>query len=394
VDCDGNCVNDADMDGICDEEEIAGCLDDNACNYDESVTDYDVNLCDYSCLGCMDATAANYDATSTIDDESCLYCELAIDEAATIVDLLCAGDMNGSIALEGSTGGYGSIEYQLDEGDYQTGLTFDQLDGGSYKIVAMDSLMCTDTLEFIVLEPAAIQLFAFASDVDCFAADNGSILATSEGGTGVITYDLAGTTNIDGDFQGLDAGPYTVFATDANGCEADIAADVEEPDAIDITVDSAIDPDGALNGEVSVSVSGGTGDYTFSWEGPGGPYDSEDIAGLDAGTYTLTVTDENECDATETVNLTTVGLTEIQGALGISFMPNPTTGLLTMELTTLVDNGVLEVFDGAGRRVFRQDGMTISGQLQMDFSSLADGVYQVRLTAGQAQATQRLMVRH
>lgn len=394
VDCDGNCVNDADMDGICDEEEIAGCLDDNACNYDESVTDYDVNLCDYSCLGCMDATAANYDATSTIDDESCLYCELAIDEAATIVDLLCAGDMNGSIALEGSTGGYGSIEYQLDEGDYQTGLTFDQLDGGSYKIVAMDSLMCTDTLEFIVLEPAAIQLFAFASDVDCFAADNGSILATSEGGTGVITYDLAGTTNIDGDFQGLDAGPYTVFATDANGCEADIAAEVEEPDAIDITVDSAIDPDGALNGEVSVSVSGGTGDYTFSWEGPGGPYDSEDIAGLDAGTYTLTVTDENECDATETVNLTTVGLTEIQGALGISFMPNPTTGLLTMELTTLVDNGVLEVFDGAGRRVFRQDGMTISGQLQMDFSSLADGVYQVRLTAGQAQATQRLMVRH
>ena len=394
VDCDGNCLNDADMDGVCDEEEIAGCLDPNACNYDSTVTDYDVTLCDYSCLGCMDADAANYDPTSTIDDESCLYCMLNIDDMATVVDLLCAGDMNGSIVIEGATGGFGTVEYQIDEGDFQTGLVFDQLDGGSYKIVAMDSLMCSDTLEVIVNEPAAIQLFAFASDLDCFGDDNGSILATSEGGTGVITYELAGTTNIDGDFQGLDAGPYTVFATDANGCEADINATVEEPDAISITVDTAADPDGALNGEVSVSVAGGTGDYSFVWEGPGGPYDSEDIAGLDAGTYTLTVTDENACEGTETVTLSTVGLTEIEGGLNIAFMPNPTTGMLTMDINTLVNDGILEVFDAAGRRVFRQDALNVSGQLQMDFSSLSDGVYQVRLTAGNAQATQRLMVRH
>ena len=65
-----------------------------------------------------------------------------------------------------------------------------------------------------------------------------------------------------------------------------------------------------------------------------------------------------------------------------------------MELNQLVENAIIEVFDGAGRRVFRQEGMTISGQLQMDFGSLSDGVYQVRLNSGDAQATQRLMVRH
>ncbi len=75
-------------------------------------------------------------------------------------------------------------------------------------------------------------------------------------------------------------------------------------------------------------------------------------------------------------------------------MPNPTNGQLILELNQLVEDAIIEVFDGAGRRVFRQEGMTLSGQVQMDFSALADGVYQVRLTAGQASAIQQLMIRH
>ena len=54
LDCDGNCVNDADGDGVCDEIEIAGCNDPIACNYDEDATDND-GSCDYnSCIiyGC------------------------------------------------------------------------------------------------------------------------------------------------------------------------------------------------------------------------------------------------------------------------------------------------------------------------------------------------------
>ena len=65
-----------------------------------------------------------------------------------------------------------------------------------------------------------------------------------------------------------------------------------------------------------------------------------------------------------------------------------------MELNQFVESAILEVFDGAGRRVFRQEGMTIAGQLQLDFGNLTDGVYQVRLTANGNHATQRLVVRH
>ena len=41
LDCDGNCINDADGDGVCDEIEVPGCTWPFACNYDPEATDED-----------------------------------------------------------------------------------------------------------------------------------------------------------------------------------------------------------------------------------------------------------------------------------------------------------------------------------------------------------------
>ena len=71
--CDGTCDGDADGDGVCDDNEILGCQDATACNYNADATESDT--CDYTtCLGCTDASACNYDATSTQEDGSCDYC--------------------------------------------------------------------------------------------------------------------------------------------------------------------------------------------------------------------------------------------------------------------------------------------------------------------------------
>ena len=98
-DCGGNCLNDADSDGICDEFEVAGCDDSSACNYDEEVTDSDSESCDYSCFGCTVSSACNYDPFATQNDgscdmESCIGCMNSaacnFDETATIpVSALC-----------------------------------------------------------------------------------------------------------------------------------------------------------------------------------------------------------------------------------------------------------------------------------------------------------------
>ena len=82
--CDGDCVNDTDGDEICDELEIPGCTDSNACNYSSGATDDD-GSCDLtSCVGCTDPSACNFDSTASIDDGSCEYtlCLGCTDESA------------------------------------------------------------------------------------------------------------------------------------------------------------------------------------------------------------------------------------------------------------------------------------------------------------------------
>ena len=95
LNCNDDCINDADYDGICDEDEIIGCADSIACNYNENATDIgecifaldfydceqlclnDVNensVCDeLEVLGCIDQNACNYDELASITDT--LYCE-------------------------------------------------------------------------------------------------------------------------------------------------------------------------------------------------------------------------------------------------------------------------------------------------------------------------------
>lgn len=105
LDCEGNCLNDFDGDGICDELEIGGCTDDRACNYDPVATDEDCSCefpfypldCNGNCYidldddgvceadeiaGCDDPVGCNYDPIFTDNDGSCIYCCYSIYDDA------------------------------------------------------------------------------------------------------------------------------------------------------------------------------------------------------------------------------------------------------------------------------------------------------------------------
>ena len=119
LDCDGSCLNDEDGDGICNENETAGCSNDLACNYDVNATDDDGScvyaeegydcagdclndadqdgLCDeFEVPGCTDAAACNYGETATDDDGSCTFAETGYDCQGTCLadadsDGICDG---------------------------------------------------------------------------------------------------------------------------------------------------------------------------------------------------------------------------------------------------------------------------------------------------------------
>jgi len=73
VDCTGQCWTDTDGDGVCDEAEIAGCTNPEACNFDAAATSDDGTCEAVSCGGCTDAEACNFDPEASVNDGSCTY---------------------------------------------------------------------------------------------------------------------------------------------------------------------------------------------------------------------------------------------------------------------------------------------------------------------------------
>ena len=72
-DCTGECIHDTDDDGICDEQEVEGCTDLEACNFQSLATE-DNGSCDYlSCKGCTVPEACNFDPQATDSDGSCEF---------------------------------------------------------------------------------------------------------------------------------------------------------------------------------------------------------------------------------------------------------------------------------------------------------------------------------
>ena len=110
-DCAGNCLADADGDGVCDDDEVVGCQDASACNYNASATDAgDCTFADagYDCagncladadgdgvcdddevVGCQDASACNYNASAT-DAGDCTFADAGYDCAGN-----CLADADG-----------------------------------------------------------------------------------------------------------------------------------------------------------------------------------------------------------------------------------------------------------------------------------------------------------
>ena len=102
--CGGDCMMDADGNGVCDDVDIPGCINSSACNYNPEATvgdgscefpatgtccgggadlDEDGVCDDEELLGCTDSFACNYDASATEDDDTCEYCSCA-DGAYTV----------------------------------------------------------------------------------------------------------------------------------------------------------------------------------------------------------------------------------------------------------------------------------------------------------------------
>lgn len=303
------------------------------------------------------------------------------------------------------------------------------------------------------------------TSTSCYGGSNGSIYTASSGGTPGYTYlwsNGATTANV----SGLAAITYTLTVTDTHGCTGIAAYTITQPAAINPTITVTPNPPVAGGAPFTVytgygtstlslraTETGGTAPYIYSWAASTGgalaPVDSLVVGILTTKTFTVTVTDHNECTGvatqtiivkniesspahvylcyegttTETVDTAlvhaaletgsyTLGACPESGRMAnaaddatndkgklpadamIRVFPNPTDGSFSVEIPVIYRNAEIEVTDITGRIVQNRSIANNAGTPeQFSLNNVARGVYIVKVNTGEISYITKLVVR-
>lgn len=210
---------------------------------------------------------------------------------------VCVNPGDVTVNVSGGTAPYTFLWSNGSTSQSQTGLA-----AGLYCVTVTDDNDCAAVSCITVTSPLSVTVRTI--DSQCAMLCDGSAMAEVFGGTAPYTF-LWNTGQTSQIIFPLGPGTYTVTVTDANGCVVVGSGVVSEPPPI--IIDLVITHPGCLNvngGSITASASGGVPGYTFTWStGQIGPM----ISNLGPGTYTLVVTDFNNCSVDTSVVLISTG---------------------------------------------------------------------------------------
>ena len=219
-----------------------------------------------------------------------------INPTASVVNVNCFGGSDGSITVTGA-GGTAPHVYNINGSTFQTGNIFSNLPAGVYVVGAKDATGCIDFVTKTITQPSLLTVTLTSIRTACFGSNSGRIDITVSGGTGTKSYSWTGPNGYASSVQdpnNIPAGNYSVTVTDSKGCTANLNATVPEWPAFIISeIVTHAGCRGDFSGAIDATISGGTGNgFTIGWTGPNTfVATTEDINGLKAGNYRITVTD-------------------------------------------------------------------------------------------------------
>ena len=323
-----------------------------------------------------------YTATSDDPDDCAITVDIEVFELPDVTGSvdeaeICVGE---SIVL---TGG-GADEYEWLPLEIEDGEDYTP-DVGEYTYTVIgtdDETGCENFAEVEVTVYDLPEVVATATDEEICLGE--SVALNGEGATDYVwdpeeedgvefTPDETGTTT------------YTVEGTDDNGCSNDVTIDVTVYEALEITYTTTDEILGS-DGEINITVTGGSTPYSFDWDtdGTGDFDDDEDLTGLTGGTYTVVVMCDAGCSITETITLgSQVGIDELNGSL-LSVFPNPTVNEITI---TLEGNFTYELIDTDGKHIMNG---TALNQKMISMADVASGTYFVKVV--QENSTKTIQV--
>jgi hypothetical protein len=322
-------------------------------------------------------TAGTYSITVT-DVQGCTQSgSYTITQPASALALSAAftnatcGNTNGTITLTVS-GGTSAYTYNwadittAPEPKDRTGLA-----PGTYSVTVTDANSCTTNTAVTITQPGGSTLSAVITNVTCLGSFNGAINVTVTGGASPYTYNWADiTTGTEPeDRTGLGAGTYALTVTTSSGCTTSGSWTVTQPTILSITSSFTNTSCGLNNGAINTAGSGGTSPYTYNWSHIAGTNDPQNLTGVSAGTYGLTVTDNNGCTKTNTFTINSSTVVSVTVTKTNTSCGN-NNGSITLGVS------------GGGGSSYSFDWAHIAGTANnQNLTSLPPGVYNVTVTA-------------
>ncbi len=316
--------------------------------------------------------AGTYDLAMT-DANGCMeFGSVQITETLPIqitnnaFDLTCYQNNSGFIQL-GATGGNGGYQYSIDNGaNFSASASFLNLSAQVYQVVVSDQAGCLQDTTVTLTEPALLVAAATETDVLCNNACNGTITGTGTGGTTNYQFSADGGIiyNVTGFFDNLCAGPYNVIVRDQNSCSDTVATIIGSPAGVALAITLTPSTCENANGEISMSLSGGTMPYSYSVDNGATFTTSGVFTGLAATTYNLEAADANGCGVDSIVTLSNQASPVISGV----YVTEPSCHSICDAVATVSATG------GTGALSFTLNGVS---QADSVFNGLCDGTYEV-----------------
>lgn len=311
-----------------------------------------------------DSNGCSETITATISQPDALSVPVP---STTVVS--CNGGNDGTITVNGVTGGNSGYQYSIDGTSFSTSNIFSGLAAGTYTITVQDSKGCTETVTATISQPDPLTAPApTPTSISCNGGNDGTITVTGvTGGNGGYSYSINGIDfSSSNSFTGLTAGTYTVTIKDSKDCKIEKSVVVTQPPVLSMAapVITPVSCSGGSDGIITAgAVTGGNSGYTYSIDGTNFTTTSS-FSGLTAGVYTLTAKDSKGCTVTAEITITE---------------PEPltmTAPALTMVSCNGGNDGIITagtVSGGNGQYVFSLDNVNYT--TSPTFENLAAGNY-------------------
>jgi len=278
----------------------------------------------------------------------------------SVKNVSCYGGNTGSVidSISGGTPPYHFLWSQSGNTTQNaTGLT-----AGVYTVTVTDNNNCSASIQdVIVTEPSPLSLsVSVANHVACHGGNTGSANMNAAGGTSPYSYLWIPSSQTTSSVSNLSANNYQAKLTDNNGCNISQPIVITQPSAIAANLSAVnISCNGMNDGSIYSNPTGGTLPYVYLWSSGGS---SSSISNLHTGTYSLSITDANNCISNSSTSIT-----------------QPTVLTLSVTATNLSCNGVC-----SGTATALPTGGTSpytyvwsNGQITQTASGLCSGTYSV-----------------